>query len=186
LDATGDSEEVLARCKRRPYDIAFIDLNMTKINGLGLIRLIRALSKKSTVVTLSQFGLISKVVEAMQLGAIDFIEKPVNPRKIRLLCEEIVQRRDLRTSETVDDLLYLADQALERNALVDACAYLKTAMLRDENRAEPYYWLSELCEAKGDVREALHYYCRAIDVGPTSQPSRNALFRLKQLAAASG
>ena len=51
-----------------------------------------------------------------------------------------------------------------------------------KDRAEPYYWLSELCEAQGDVREALHYFCRALDAGPTSQPSRKALGRLKQLA----
>jgi len=65
---------------------------------------------------------------------------------------------------------------------VEARIYLKMAMLRDENRAEPYYWLSEVYESEGDIREALHYYCRALDVGPTFQPSRKALFRLKQLA----
>jgi CheY-like chemotaxis protein len=184
VGATGDSEEVLARIHGRHYDIAFIGLNMTKINGLDLIRFIRALRKKTTVVTLSQYGLMTKVVEAMQLGAIDLVEKPIHPRKIRLLCEEIVQRRSLSSQASVNEFLQLAERALERNGFVDARVYLKTAMLRDESRAEPYYWLSELCEAQRDFREALHYYCRAIDVGPTFQPSRNALFRLKQLATA--
>ena len=32
--------------------------------------------------------------------------------------------------------------------------YLKMAMLRDGSRPEPYYWLSELCENRGNVREA--------------------------------
>jgi tetratricopeptide (TPR) repeat protein len=123
------------------------------------------------------------VVEAMQLGAIDLVEKPIPPRKIRLLCEEIVRRRTLPTHGTVNELLQLAELALERNGFVDARVYLKTAMLRDENRAEPYYWLSELCEAQGEIREALHYYCRALDAGPTFQPARKALNRLKRLAA---
>jgi two-component system C4-dicarboxylate transport response regulator DctD len=48
VDATGDSQEVLARIHRRSYDIAFIDLNMSKMNSLDLIRFIRALSKKTT------------------------------------------------------------------------------------------------------------------------------------------
>ena len=56
------------------------------------------------------------------------------------------------------------------------------AILRDGKRPEPYYWLSELCANQGNVREALHYYCRAIDVGPTFQPTRKALGRLRQLA----
>lgn len=182
VDATGDSEEVLARCHRRHYDIAFVDIHMTKIGGLDLVRYIRALSKKTTVVMLSQYGVINKVVEAMKLGAIDFVEKPIDPRKIQLLCDEIYRRRQLAKNETVNELLHLAELALEQNADMEARVYLKLAMLRDENRAEPYYWLSELCENRGEVREALHYYCRALDAGPTFQPSRKALGRLKKLA----
>jgi FixJ family two-component response regulator len=182
VDATADSEEVLARCHQRHYDIAFVDINMTKIDGLDLVRYIRALSKNTTVVTLGQYGAITKVVEAMKLGAVDFVEKPIDPRKIQLLCDEILRRRALMTNDTVSELLRLAELALERNAFVEARIYLKMAMLRDENRAEPYYWLSEVYESEGDIREALHYYCRALDVGPTFQPSRKALFRLKQLA----
>jgi tetratricopeptide (TPR) repeat protein len=126
------------------------------------------------------------VVEAMQLGAVDLVEKPIDPTKIPPLCEEIAQRRLLTNHATVNELLQLTELSLEQNAFRDACMYLKTAMLRDENRAEPYYWLSELCEAQGEIRQALHYYCRAIDVGPTFQSSRNALFRLKRLASAAG
>jgi DNA-binding NtrC family response regulator len=186
VEATDDSQEVLARCHGRHYDIAFVDINMAKIGAFDLIRYIRALSKGTTVVTLSQYGAITKVLEAMKLGAIDFIEKPIDARKTQMLCDEILRRRDVRTNETVDDLLHLADLALERNALVEVRVYLKMATHRDENRAEPYYWLSEFCEAQGDIREALHYYCRALDAGPTFQPSRKALFRLKQLATGTG
>jgi len=182
VDATGDSEEVLARCHGQHYDIAFVDIHMIKIGVIDLVRYIQALSKKTTVVTLSQYGAITKVVEAMKLGAIDFVEKPIDPKKTQLLCDEILRRQALMNNETVGELLHLAELALEQNALVEVRVYLKMAMLRDENRAEPYYWMSELCEAQGDIREALHYYCRAIDAGPTFQPSRKALGRLKQLA----
>jgi DNA-binding NtrC family response regulator len=182
VDATGDSEEVLARCHGRHYDIAFVDINMIKIGVLDLVRYIQALSKKTTVVTLSQYGVITKVVEAMKLGAVDFVEKPIDPKKTQLLCDEILRRQALMNNETVDELLHLAELALEQNAPVEVRVYLKMAMLRDENRAEPYYWMSELCEAQGDIREALYYYCRALDAGPTFQPSRKALGRLKQLA----
>ena len=72
------------RCHRLNYDIAFVDINMmTKIGGLDLVRGIRALMQKNTVVTLSQYGAITKVVEAMKLGAVDFVEKPIDPRKIQ-------------------------------------------------------------------------------------------------------
>ena len=63
VDATGDSEEALARCHQRHYDIAFVDMNMTKIGGLDLVRYIRALSKKTTVVMLSQNGAILRLAK---------------------------------------------------------------------------------------------------------------------------
>jgi two-component system chemotaxis response regulator CheY len=183
VDTTGDSAEALARCHRTNYDIAFVDMNMQKIAGTDLVPYIRVLREQTTLVTLSQRGSLIKVIEAMKLGMIDFVEKPFDGKKVQLLCEEILRRRQLANNETVNELLHLAERALEQNTDMDARAYLKLAMLRDGDRPEPYYWLSELCENRGEVREALHYYCRAIDAGPTIEPTRKALGRLKQLAA---
>ena len=60
--------------------------------------------------------------------------------------------------------------------------YLKMAIRRDGKRPEPYYWLTEVCEEQGNVREPLHYYCRAIDAGPTFQRAQQGTWgRLKQL-----
>ena len=182
VDATGDSEEAVARCHRADYDIIFIDIHMPKIEGLDLVRCIRELNGKSTVVTLSQYGAITKVVESMKLGAVDFVEKPLDTRKVQLLCDEILRRHALMNNDTVSELLQLAELALEQKSFVEARIYLKMAMLRDENRAEPCFWLSELYESQGDVREALHYFCRALDAAPSFQPTRKSLFHLKQLA----
>jgi DNA-binding NtrC family response regulator len=186
VDATGDSEEVIARCHARHYDIVFVDIHMTKIGALELVRYIRKFSEKTPVVMLSQYGTMAAVVEAMRLGAVDFIEKPFDSEKIHLLCEEILQRRQLAANESVNELLRLAEMAQERDNYREARVYLKMAMLRDGKRPEPYFWLSELCEAHGDIREALYYYCRAIDAGPTIEPARKALGRLKQMAAGTG
>ena len=170
VDATSDGEEALAKCSQGAYDIAFVDIQTPKIGGHELIRYIRDLSKAATVVMLSQYGTMAMVVEAMRLGAVDFIEKPFDSKKIHLLCEEILQRQQFTANQSVNELLRLAELALERNAYTEARMYLKMAILRDGKRPEAYYWLSELCENRGNVREALHYYFRALDVGPTYQP----------------
>jgi len=154
VDATGDSEEVLGRCHGLHYDIAFVDINMTKIGGLDLVRGIRALSKKTSVVTLSQYGAITKVVEAMKVGSVDFVEKPIDARKVQSLCDEILRRKQMISNDTVDELLQSAELALECGAFTEARVYLKKAMLRDGHRAEPYYWMSEFCEARRDPRSA--------------------------------
>jgi len=114
----------------------------------------------------------------MKLGAVDFIEKPFDPKNILLLCEEILQRQKIGMSGTVDELLHLAELARERKAYVEARVHLKTAMMRDLTRPEPYYQLAELSEIGGNVREASNYYYMALEARPTFEPAREALKRL--------
>ena len=113
VDATGDGEEALANVDQRTYDIAFVDIQTPKIGGHELIRYIRDLCKEATVVMLSQYGTMAMVVEAMRLGAVDFIEKPFDSKKIHLLCEEILQRQQLTANQSVNELLRLAELALQ-------------------------------------------------------------------------
>ena len=117
-------------------------------------------------------------VEAMKLGAVDFLEKPFDPKTIRLLCQEILQRNQLGVSGSFEELLHLAELAQGRSAPIEARAYLKTAMLRDLTRPEPYYRLGYLCETEGDTRQATHWYYMALDANHAFQPARDALKRM--------
>jgi hypothetical protein len=87
---------------------------------------------------LTAYGTVARAVEAMKLGAVDFLEKPFDPKAVLLLCEEILQRQTIGMSGTVDELLHLAELARERKAFVEARVYLKIAMQRDLARPEPY------------------------------------------------
>ena len=93
------------------------------------------------MVILTAYGTVGGAVEAMKLGAVDFLEKPFDPKVLLLLCEEIIQRQKTTTRGSVDDLLHLAELARERKAYVEARVYLKIAMIREVTRPEPYYWL---------------------------------------------
>jgi hypothetical protein len=61
---------------------------------------------------------------------------------------------------------------------VEARTYLKSAMLRDGTRPEPYYRLGSLSESKDDVRQAKHCYYMALAAKPSFQPAIDALNRL--------
>jgi DNA-binding response OmpR family regulator len=133
------------------------------------------------VVMLTAYGTVSRAVDAMKLGAVDFIEKPFDPKNILLLCEEILQRQRIGMSGTVDELLHLAEVARGRKAFVEARVYLKIAIQRDVTRPEPYYLLGELSEGDGRIPQALHYYYMALDAQSSFQPARDALTRLGRL-----
>jgi len=181
VDTAADGEEALTKCKEQFYDIAFVDIQMPKLDGLALLGNIRGLRAKTAVVILTAYGTVARAVDAMKLGAVDFLEKPFEPRVILLLCEEILQRQNIASGGSVDDLLHLAQLAHDRGARLEERAYLKTAMLRDVARAEPYFRLALGAEADGDGRLALQYYFMAHDADPTFAPAEAALVRLGKL-----
>jgi DNA-binding response OmpR family regulator len=183
VDTASNGDEALALVKGGLYDIAFVDLQMPKMDGLALLRSLRGLRPKMPVIMLTAYGTVSRAVEAMKLGAMDFLEKPFDPRAIELLCQEILERQKIGSSGTVDELLHLAELARERKAFVEARVHLKIAMMRDLTRPEPCYQLGELSESSGNVREALHYYYMALEAQPKFEPAREALKRLGHLDA---
>jgi DNA-binding NtrC family response regulator len=181
VDKASNGDDALLRVKEGRYDIVFVDIQMPKMDGLELLGYLRGLKPKMPVVMLTAYGTVGRAVEAMKLGAVDFMEKPFDPKAVLLLCEEILQREKIGMSGTVDELLHLAELARERKAHVEARVYLKTAMQRDLARPEPYYQLGELAESEGHTSHAVHYYYMALDAQSTFQPARDALKRLGRL-----
>jgi DNA-binding NtrC family response regulator len=179
VDSSGDGEDALTKSKERHYDIALVDIQMPKMRGLELLRYLRTLRPNLAVVILTAYGTVGSAVEAMKLGAVDFLEKPFDPKVLLLLCEEIIQRQKMSKSVSIDDLLHLAELARERKAYVEARVYLKTVMMREVTRPEPYYWLGYISELEGDTRRAMQYYSLALDASADYQPADEALKRLK-------
>jgi DNA-binding response OmpR family regulator len=182
VDDASNGEEARTKSKKQHYDIAFVDLQMPKMGGFELARFLRAVRKATAVVILTAYGSVANAVEAMKLGAIDFLEKPFDPKDIQLLVNEILLRKELGPGGPGEDLLHLAELARERKAHVEARAYLKTAILRDLTQPEPYYWLGVLSDHDGNSRQAAHYYYMALAVNPTFQPAREALIKLGRMS----
>jgi DNA-binding NtrC family response regulator len=181
VDVARDGDEALELCKQNHPDIAFLDLRMPKTDGLEALAQMRALSPKTSVVIITAYGTAANAVEAMKLGAVDFVEKPFDPKMVGVLAEEILFRKQMASGGSFDDLMHLADLARERKAHFEARAYLKAAMARAFDRAEPYYWLGHLSEEEGDERRAVQYYYMAVSADRTYQPSVDALKRLGKI-----
>jgi DNA-binding response OmpR family regulator len=181
VDTASNGDDALLRVKEGRYDIVFVDIQMPKMDGLELLRYLRGLRPKLPVVMLTAYGTVSRAVEAMKLGAVDFLEKPFDPKAILLLCQEILEREKIGKSCTVDELLHLAELARERKAFGEMRTYLKTAMMRDRSRPEPYYQLGRLCEHDERVPHAVQYYYMALEAQPNFEPARTALIRLGRI-----
>ncbi len=99
-----NGKEALNIFRQEIIDLVITDLVMPKMDGIQLLEAVKEIKPETEVIVISAQGTIEKAVQAMKLGAFDFIEKPINPRVISLLIERalekqalILQNRDLRT-----------------------------------------------------------------------------------------
>jgi DNA-binding NtrC family response regulator len=99
-----NGKEALSLFRQEAVDLVITDLVMPKMDGIELLEAVKGLRPEAEVVVISAQGTIEKAVQAMKLGAFDFIEKPINPRVITLVVERalekqtlILQNRDLRS-----------------------------------------------------------------------------------------
>jgi DNA-binding NtrC family response regulator len=90
--------------RQKSVDLVITDLVMPKMDGIELLEAVKNVKPETEVIVISAQGTIEKAVQAMKLGAFDFIEKPINPRVISLVVERalekqtlILQNRDLRS-----------------------------------------------------------------------------------------
>jgi DNA-binding NtrC family response regulator len=99
-----NGKEALHLFRQGNVDLVITDLIMPKMDGIELLEAVKSLRPETEVIVISAQGTIEKAVQAMKLGAFDFIEKPINPRVLSLLVERalekqtlILQNRDLRS-----------------------------------------------------------------------------------------
>ncbi len=93
------SEALLRYAEFRPH-LVFLDVKMQGMDGLETLRKLRELDPRAQVVMISGHGTIQTAVEATQLGAYDFLEKPLDTDRILLTLRNALQHLDL-TSENV-------------------------------------------------------------------------------------
>ncbi|MGB9713047.1 MAG: sigma-54-dependent transcriptional regulator [Dissulfurimicrobium sp.] len=80
---------------RYEYDLILLDLKMSDINGLDLLRTIREKDPIVPVVIITAYGTIQNAIEAMRLGANDFLSKPFEPDELLITVERNLKARQL-------------------------------------------------------------------------------------------
>lgn len=91
--ATG--EEALTSVRTQPFSGAVIDLKMPGMSGLELVRALRDQAPDLTLVVLTGFGSIATALEAVRIGARDYLTKPVDPDHLLAALGGIERPREL-------------------------------------------------------------------------------------------
>src|SRR6186997_2060522 len=110
-DSAGDGEEALQRITVFRPSIIISDLVMPRRDGLELLRALKEDGSDYTVVILTAQGTVETAVEAMKEGAYDYLTKPIEPQRLKILLDKIVERQD-----TLREVKVLRKQLREHGA----------------------------------------------------------------------
>lgn len=77
-------------------DIVITDLKMPDINGIEFLERIKKINPAIFVVLMTAYSTVSTAVEAMKLGAYDYVEKPFDNEKILLIIERIIELKQVK------------------------------------------------------------------------------------------
>jgi two-component system NtrC family response regulator len=91
-----NATEALAALEKAPYDLVITDLKMPGLTGVDLLRRVRQDYPEILVIVVTAYGTVESAVEAMKLGAYDYLTKPVNPDALRLMVGRALEHLRLR------------------------------------------------------------------------------------------
>ncbi|HVM70637.1 MAG TPA: response regulator transcription factor [Anaerolineales bacterium] len=109
LDTAETGQEAIEKLGNSQYDLVLLDLNMKPVGGIQVLNAIRARDAEITVIILTAHSTIDSAVEALRLGAFDYLYKPATPEAIRQRVRDGIQHRQqnlhrLRLLNQIEDL----------------------------------------------------------------------------------
>ncbi len=178
-----NGEEVIEMLEKQRYDLVFLDINMPKLDGMQVLELINKKRINIIVVIMTAYGTIERAVEAMKMGAVDFINKPFTAEEIKLTVKRAFEREALNETNinTYEDYLEFSKKFILEGNYEKSEEYLRKAIAQNMSMPEPHNLLGAIYELKGDILQAKKHYRAALDLDPTYIPAKENLHRSSSL-----
>jgi len=96
VKAAADGDEALELAKKLAFHVAILDIAMPRMSGIDLLKKLRQSNPETEIVMLTGHGTIETAVEAMKLGAHDFLTKPVRFPHLAATIEKAAEAGQLR------------------------------------------------------------------------------------------
>jgi len=91
-----DGKKALEILQKDDYDVVLLDMNMPVLDGIEVLKRMRALEIPTEVIILTGNMTLTTAVEAMKLGAYDYLTKPFNLNELSLVIEKAYEKKKLR------------------------------------------------------------------------------------------
>jgi len=178
VETASQGKEALKKIRRHPYHMVLLDLNLPVMNGLEVLRRLQQEQIPTRVVVITAYGTIERSVEAMQLGAADFVRKPFEPEDIRKVINRTLSQEEPWTDKRFRQCLRQIRSYLRSQHYNEAEELVHRALLANPGQAEVYNLLGILLELRGKGTDAQKLYRAALGMEPTYRPAAENLDRI--------
>ncbi len=197
LADAADGAAALAALKESPTDLVLLDLHMPNLDGMATLRSIRDQGLNVPVIIVTAHGSVPDAVEAMKLGAIDFLSKPVTPEALRTVVTDVLSRhtttiadpRATPSAKTADDAapatlsgqftanLAKAKRAINHGEFDEARVFLIQATALEPKSAEGNNLMGVLHELRGENDDSYRSYRAALKADKHYAPAIHNMTR---------
>jgi DNA-binding response OmpR family regulator len=164
VDVTGDGEEALVSAETHPYDAIVLDLMVPKMDGLTILRRLRAGGSSSAVLILTARDQVPDRVAGLDLGADDYMVKPFALDELLARLRAVIRRRYQASS----NVLRVGDLEIDATARV-----VKRAGATVSLSAREYALLEYLAMRRGQVVTRAEIWEHVYDFA--AEPSSNVV-----------
>jgi DNA-binding response OmpR family regulator len=179
IDTAANGEETLDKLSKKEFGLILLDIRMPGMDGMEVLRRVREIRPDIRIIMITAYGTIESAVEAMKLGAVDFLEKPFDPEEIRELVSRVMDRDRLDEHKLVGyaSHIELAKKCIGDRHFDAAAEHVRRAIFVDPGRPEAFNLLGALLEIRGDRLEAQKNYRAALSLDPSYEPAIKNLHR---------
>jgi two-component system response regulator PilR (NtrC family) len=92
-----DGEEAISHVNNEIFDLVITDLRMPKADGMAVLKAVKSSSPETVVLVITAFATADSAVDAMKLGAYDYLTKPFQVDEVQLIIRNALEKRRLST-----------------------------------------------------------------------------------------
>ena len=166
------------------FDLAILDMRMPGMDGLELLAKMREFGIGVPAMIVTAYSDVPHAVKAMKLGAIDFLQKPLQPEELRRIVTEILKRhapQKEQVAENFNSHIVAAKRCLNLRSFAMARIHLAKALELNNKSVEAFNLAGVLAELLEDVDKAKRYYGQAIKLNKNYEPAQQNMRRLFEL-----
>ena len=112
VDAKNCIKDAIASIEKKEYELILLDYRLPDGIGLDLIKLLRSRNIKTPIIVITSFNDIRTAVNALKMGAFDYITKPVIPDELLMIINEAISKKEPKQT----NLLSKSNQFVEGNS----------------------------------------------------------------------